>query len=92
MASHASSSVSDTVFQEAKSENAKTELENSKKAEKERVKKISTSEKTISQIREQLDNPPKVEDLDVINDDMVRSTLMNGKAPSRRLKSSMSMF
>ncbi|OSX59547.1 hypothetical protein POSPLADRAFT_1048859 [Postia placenta MAD-698-R-SB12] len=56
---------------EAKSENAKTELENSKKAEKERVKKISTSEKTISQIREQLDNPPKVEDLDVINDDML---------------------
>jgi len=68
-----------SLFQENEAEEITNRLDGLKRAEKDRVKKIKDLENQVRKIQNEIDNPPKVEDLQAINNAIVccnRSTTL----------------
>ena len=61
-------------YQESQAEDLKNKLDNLKKTEKNRLKKIENLEKEIARIQHQIDNPPEFEDVNALNSEIVSHT------------------
>ena len=57
--------------QEQDAETLKSKLDNLRQAEKARLRKIDTYKEKIIQYQKEADTPPKVEDIQDINDELV---------------------
>ena len=60
-----------TVLQENEAEGVANKLDGLKRAEKDRAKKIKDIENQIRKMQHEIDNPPEVEDLEPINNQIV---------------------
>lgn len=61
-----------TSLQEAEAEDVTNTLGDLKRAEKDRAKKIKDLQNQIRKMQHEIDNPPKLEDLEPINNALVR--------------------
>lgn len=62
-------------LQENETEDVTNKLIGLKRAEKDRAKKIKDLENQIKKMQNEIDNPPEVEDLQAINNELVRHNL-----------------
>lgn len=58
-------------LQENEAEDVTNRLDGLKRAEKDRAKKIKDLENQLRKMQDELDNPPKLEDLEAINNEIV---------------------
>ena len=65
--------------QENEAEEITNKLDGLKRAEKDRAKKIKDLENQIKKIQDEIDNPPEVEDLQAINNEIVRCDLSTSR-------------
>src|ERR1700721_1335049 len=58
-------------IQDQEAEDLSLKLEDLKKNEKGRARRIKTLETEIAKMKDELENPPKIESMDAVNDDQV---------------------
>lgn len=63
------------VLQENEAEEVTNRLDGLKRAEKDRAKKIKDLENQVRKMQNEIDNPPEMEDLEAINNAIVRYNL-----------------